>query len=141
MLFLVNDNNGAKGVEEHIDYKGGRKSCCTSYVLAAFGIDASTYHYSAKLAQRIAILRRNGYSVRSRMSKVGWGKTVGKVRRAILAMSDPPGTRYMLRVFYNNTGHAILLNASGETIVDTAPREKDKRQVLAIHAVFPKNAY
>lgn len=141
-----------QGVPEHIYYKKGSKTVCTSAVLAAFGIDACSYHYSGQLKQRLAILRKNGWAARSRNSHITRGyrklkmkrgdKSVGAVRRIIAhlnddspetnAWGDPIGTRYMIRV----EGHALLLDYDGQTIVDTDPRVRDRRKVLDIRAVF-----
>lgn len=142
--------NPAEVVKAHIYYAPRRtaagkmqsqaKTVCTSHVLAAFGICSSTYHYSGQFAQRAAILRRNGYAVRSRMSRLGKRKTVGAARSIIPFMGDPPGSRYELVLVYGDSRHAILLDQQGKTIVDTDPREADRRRVVAIHAIYPKSA-
>jgi hypothetical protein len=143
----------ARGVPEHLNFKGGRKTVCTSHVLAAFGIDACTYHYSGFLSQRLAILRKNGWAARSRNSHLkrvnkrlrfpAGTKSVGQARKIIAQINrdapdinkwgDPIGTRYMIRV----EKHALLLDYDGRTIVDTDPRVRDRRKVLDIRAVFP----
>ncbi len=131
----VRQPTAARGVEDHRWFKSGEgKTVCTSAVLAAFGIDACSYNYSGRLTQRQAILRKFGWAVRSRKSKLPKGTSVGGVRRLIAAhkWGDPVGTRYMIRV----QGHALLLDWDGNTIVDTAPRKRDRRTILAIHAVF-----
>jgi hypothetical protein len=134
----------ARPVTEHIYFESGcgAKTVCTSHVLAAFGIDASTYHYSGQLEQRLAVLRRNGWAARSRFSQLRKGTTMGQVRVAIRRISptDPVGTRYMLRVVANGTGHALLLDGQGKTLVDTAPRELDRRRVTDLRAIFPLGA-
>jgi hypothetical protein len=129
----------ARGVAEHVWHaSGAAKTVCTSHVLAAFGIDASTYKYSGYAHQRAGVLRRNGYAVRSRMSKLGKRRTVGAARAAIRALAghDPVGTRYMVCVAVGDQRHCLLLAADGTTIVDTDPRDADRRRVTAVHAVF-----
>lgn len=144
-----------KGVPKHRYFKKGAKTVCTSAVLAAFGIDACTYHYSGQLKLRCNILRKNGWAARSRNShlrrvykfskkvKIPSGpKSVGQARKIIArinkdepetnAWGDPLGTRYMIRV----EKHALLLDYHGKTIVDTDPRLRDKRKVSDIRAVF-----
>jgi len=139
----------AKGLTEHRYFDPGAatrarraKTVCTSHVLAHFGIDPSTYHYSGTVEQRAAILRKNGYAVRSRNSRVKKCKTVGQVRRVIRSKGrqwdDPKGVVYMLRVRDGDGTHAMLLDARGKTIVDTAPRNRDRRPVLDIRAIFRK---
>ena len=126
----------ARGVSEHRWFQGGKqgKTVCTSAVLAAFGIDACEYHYSGYLDQRLNILRKFGWSARSRNSKLRKNESVGAARKLIAQhkWGDPPGTRYMIRV----KGHALLLDYDGNTIVDTDPRLRDRRKVLDIRAVF-----
>lgn len=126
------------GVDEHVYHKGGAKTICTSHVLAAFGIDACEYRYSGTSAQRVGVLRRNGFAVRSRLSRVGKGSSVGAARRAIRKLRDPAGTRYMLTLAYGGVVHAVLLDADGKTIVDTDPRDADRRKVYTLHAVYRK---
>jgi hypothetical protein len=150
---IERDLEAIKGVSKHKYFKSGAKTICTSAVLAYFGIDACSYHYSGQLAQRLAILRKNGWAARSRNSHLKRGyrklriaagvKSVGQARRIIARINkdtpetnkwgDPLGTRYMIRV----TGHALLLDYDGNTIVDTDPRVRDKRKVLDIRAIFP----
>lgn len=155
---------GSHGVQEHRYMKGGGKTVCTSYVLAAFGIPPHCYHYAGTVDQRAALLRKHGWAVRSRDSRVGLNKTakrgkkvtVSQVAKAIQAANadgkhgknawgDPittfsptiaRGTRYMLRVRSGNGTHAMLLDDWGTTIVDTAPRKVDRREVLKVQAVY-----
>ena len=129
----------ARGVSEHrwFPSRQGRdqgKTVCTSAVLAAFDIDACQYNYSGHLDQRLNVLRKFGWSARSRNSKLRKNESVGAARKLIAQhkWGDPPGTRYMIRV----QGHALLLDYDGNTIVDTAPRQRDRRKVLDIRAVF-----
>ena len=125
----------ARGVSEHRWFPGGQgKTVCTSAVLAAFGIDACQYHYSGYLEQRLSVLRKHGWAARSRNSKLRKNESVGAARKLIAQhkWGDPPGTRYMIRV----KGHALLLDYDGNTIVDTAPRVRDRRKVQDIRAVF-----
>jgi len=128
------------GVVDHIHFKGGSKTVCTSAVLAAFGIHPGSYHYSGQHQQRAQILRRKGWAVRSRASRVKGCSTIGQLRKRIQSKAgtwgDPKGTRYMVRVTYSGTNHAMLLDATGGTVVDTAPRKRDRRRILSVHAVF-----
>jgi len=128
------------GVDAHNYYgrseneRRGAKTICTSHVLAAFGIDSSQYHYSGKVTQRCSILRRHGFAARSRMSRLPKNCSVGAARTLMPFKGDPAGTRYMIRV----NGHALLLDHSGATIVDTSPRLRDRRKILDIRAIFPR---
>ena len=56
---------------EHIYYDGGTKTVCVSTVLSFFGIHPDEYHYTSSNKNITAyknILRRKGYSVRSKKS-------------------------------------------------------------------------
>ena len=130
------------GVKKHIWYDNGNgKTVCTSHVLAHFGIAPETYHYSAFIKQIANVLRRNGYAVRSRNSRIEKAKasTVGAVRKAIRKNNwgDPKGTRYLVYV----PGHVLLIDETGKTTVDTWPRKRDRRQVTQICAVFAKDEF
>lgn len=139
----TNNNDIARGVSKHIRYgrdaKGRRKTktVCTSHVLAYLGIDQSEYLYSGYVDQRVAILRKKGFSVRSRLSAVKravTSLTVNQVSEAVrLYSKDPPGTHYMVQVH----GHALLLDERGDVVVDTDPRVgSDRRNVKTIYAVY-----
>lgn len=124
------------GVSEHITHASGRrKTVCTSAVLAHFGIMADSYRYSQDRETVVGVLRRNGWAVRSRKSalKVGKGKrpSVGQVRASIRKLNAPASSRFYVSV----SGHAMLLDAQGRTIVDTAPRSRDRRPVLDVALV------
>ena len=119
--------------------KGGAKTVCTSHVLAWFGIDASSYHYSGTEAQRAGVLRKHGFAVRSRRSAL-FAPTMGKLRAAIRGHNgDPAGTVYMVWIHCGpRSTHLILVDSDGKTIVDTAQRKRDKRRIISVKAVFRK---
>ena len=127
----------ARGVSRHIWYQGGKqgKTVCTSHAMAYFGICASGYKYSAYMPQMTALLRKNGWSARSRKSKLRKGESVGAARKLIAqhTWGDPPGTSYLVGV----PSHVLVINYDGETVVDTDPRVRDRRKVSHIYAVFP----
>ena len=123
----------------HITHKSGKqKTICVTACLTALGVDVKDFHYTGSMndSKRENILRRKGYAVRSRMSKMGKNPTMGKVRKAILKLKDSQSTKYLVIVYGRGYSHAILLNRSGNTIIDTAPRLRDKRKVFSIKAIF-----
>jgi hypothetical protein len=121
------------GISNHIYYESGKaKTVCTSTVLGHLGISPGSYRYSGEEDQILAILRRHGYAVRSRMSRLEDSPSVGRSRTKIQRMRDPLGTMYLVIV----KGHALLLNQEGRTVVDTDPRLRDSREILSIYAVF-----
>jgi len=126
-------------LKEHIQHESGEwKTVCVTACLTALGVPVDSFHYTGKVLdnRREAILRRHGYAVRSRMSKLPKNPTIGKTRDAIKKMDDPKGTKYMVVVQGNGYCHAMLLDANGKTVVDTDPRKRDKRKVVSIKAVY-----
>ena len=106
--------------------------------LAALGVPFDAYHYTGGAYDNVreSILRRNGFAVRSRLSAIGGKISIGAARKKIKQLRDPVGTRYLVVVSGKRMSHAMLLDADGETIVDTAPRKRDKRRIISIKAVF-----
>ena len=119
-------------LKDHITHASGRqKSVCVTAVMTALGIDESKFQYTGTVGDKVKcrILNRNGYSCRSRLSKLG-GKykhmTVGKARKRLAALNED--CFYMISVIYGGAGHLILLDSKGNTVVDTDPRINDKRK-------------
>jgi len=113
---------------------GRKKTICTSAVLASFGIRHSEYHYSENAGTVKSVLRRKGYSVRSRKSalRVNTRKTtVGQLRKALRKVDGDEESRYYVGV----VGHAMVLNGAGATVVDTAPRKVDRRRIVHVSIV------
>lgn len=129
-------------LDNHITHQSGeRKTVCVTACLTALGVPVNGFHYtgSASDSRREAVLRKHGYAVRSRMSKLPANPTMGKVRTAIRTkMNDPEGTKYMVIQYGVGYCHCVLLDDQGNTIVDTDPRKRDKRRVYSIKAIFPK---
>jgi hypothetical protein len=113
------------------------KTVCVTACLTAIGIDLNAFH-STSTAKNIdayeGVIMRNGFALRSRKSSMPKGASVGACRKAIQKLDDPRGTLYLVRI----AAHVLLLDASGETVVDTAPRQRDRRAIMKIHAIFPK---
>jgi len=111
------------------------KTACTSHVLAALGICSSTYHYSGTEQQMMTIARRR-WSCRSVKSKLGKNPTVGGSRRKLAAAVREDASILAFVVIVD--GHALLLDTTGKTTVDTAPRVRDQRKIRSIYAVRSK---
>ena len=129
-------------MKDHRAHKSGEsKTVCVTACLTALGIDINGFNYtgSASDGRRQTILRRNGYAVRSRKSRLPKTATIGTTRKAIRKMNDPTGTKYLVIVWGKGYCHAMLLDEHGATLVDTAPRDRDRRKVHSIHAVWPKS--
>ena len=131
-MIIENELRPKGTVKGHITYESGRrKTVCASSVLAHFGIYPDTYKYAENINDINRILRDRGYSVRSRKSKIVTKKanTLGSIRKRIKDLNEPG--KFFVRV----PGHAMLLDGDGKTIVDTAPRKRDRRKVTHVYKI------
>jgi len=128
-------------LSDHITHASGRrKTVCTSSVIAHFGIPPSTYHYSGHMSDIKRILRRGGFSVRSRKSACKIPRriavrrflpSVAKIRPVLRKLNDAADARYLVLV----PRHVLLLDGNGKTIVDTDRRKVDRRKVQGVWVV------
>ena len=112
-----------------------QKTPCASATLAYFGVTGATWNDRTQKNVWDNTLRRAGYSVRSRMSKLSAKeKSVAGARNKLAAVAaDEPSIRaFVVRV----EGHVLVLNRDGETVVDTDPRKADRRKVKGVFAVM-----
>lgn len=82
---------------------------------------------------------RKLWSMRSVASVVGatkGDKSVGAVRADLVKHAAKHGdvSSYVVRV----EGHVLLIGRDGKTMVDTAPRKRDRRKVLDVYGVYVK---
>ena len=79
---------------------------------------------------------RSLWSMRSVKSyvKATPDSTVGSLRKAMndYAAKEQHLIAYVIRV----EGHVLMIDRNGKTLVDTAPRKRDKRKVLDITGVY-----
>ena len=135
--YRTNDGKVIKILSDHHKtMKGGMKGVCASAVLAYFGVPPTAYSYTSSKTNVNAyenVLRRFGYSVRSRKSAFKGATTVSQVSKMIKSYKDyTDDVCYMIHVH----GHVLLLNSEGKTVVDTDPRKRDRRKVISVKAVF-----
>jgi hypothetical protein len=109
---------------------------CAGAILEYFGCMGVTYNTRTQKNVWENTLRRNGYSVRSRMSKIGKGKRAGGIRKKLaeIANNEPNILAFVVRV----KQHVLLVDRQGNTIVDTDPRQRDRRPVLGLVAIMRK---
>ena len=107
---------------------------CATATLDYFGVSGVTWNERTNKNVWADTLRRNGFAVRSRLSKVGKNKTVGAIRKKLASLDEPQVKGFVVRV----DGHVLVLDRGGNTIVDTAPRLRDKRKVLGVWAVWDR---
>jgi hypothetical protein len=129
-------------VNERLFDNGRARYVCAGTVLQALGIDPEHYHYTWNGRENVwvRVLRRHGFAVRSRTSRIKAGRTtVGQARKVIRKLIntafDPPNTVYAVVI----PGHVLLLGNDGQTLVDTAPRKRDRRQVVRLYAIWRKS--
>jgi len=82
---------------------------------------------------------RKLWSMRSVASAVGattGDLTVGAIRADLMkhAKKNPDVAAYVVRV----DEHVLLIGKDGKTMVDTAPRKRDRRKVLDVYGVYIK---
>ena len=129
---------------DHITHQSGqRKTVCVTAVLTSLGVPVNSFHYTGHCEdrRRNAILNRNGFACRSRLSRIGKNISMGKARAKVAKLNDGPDVKYMVCLRYGGKAHLILLDHLGQTIVDTDPRKRDSRKVVTIHAIWKKKKY
>ena len=110
------------------------QNVCGQAVCRALGVaDAVRYIHTMDDILRAA---RLAWSARSRMSKLGKRRSVGAARALCAKVAREEGARAFIASI---KGHVLLLDHNGETLIDTAPRSRDRRQLDGLWAIFPKS--
>ena len=123
-------------MKDHIIHTSGKmKSVCVTACLTALGVPFDGFSVTGTLSKTnyLSILNRFGISARSRKSRMPKNPTIGACRKAISKLAEQ--AVYFVVVNGNGYCHAMLLDSNGNTLVDTAPRKRDKRKVHSIHAI------
>jgi hypothetical protein len=127
-----------KVLQQHIfRASGSAKTICVSSVLFALGIEPNKYHSTStpkNINNYESIIRRHGFALRSRKSQIKPYSTVGSIRAKIKKFDDPGNAVYLIRL----KDHVLLLNKNGDTIADTDKKQRDKRRIIKIHAIWQK---
>jgi hypothetical protein len=116
---------------------GSAKTVCATTVLCALGISIEKFHSTStkkNIDNYESVIRRHGFALRSRKSKIKSTSSVGSIRTKLNQFGDPQNTVYLVRL----KNHVLLLDSNGKTIVDTDPRVKDKRKICKLHAIWKK---
>lgn len=115
---------------------GNEKTVCATAVLTALGVPAERFRHTwnGRRNTWVDVLRRNGFAVRSRRSRLPRRCTVGQARAKLAALA--PGERVTYAVVV--PGHVLLLANDGRTLIDTDPRKRDRRPIRKVYAIFPK---
>lgn len=105
------------------------QNVCAQRVAQALGVaDQVRYLHTIEDMKR-AVQKR--YSMRSVATAVK-SKTVGGARK------NMPKVKGALYFVVHVPGHVLLLDHNGKTIVDTAPRKRDRRQMYGVYGVYRK---
>ena len=115
-----------KTLNNHINHNGGAKTVCVTTCLNFFNIPFDGYYYtSSKTNNRHFknVLRRFGYSVRSRKSefKIKKYPTMTAVRRQLKKSNYTDQDFFIVHGLNSRAAHLMVLNGNGEMIIDTAP--------------------
>jgi hypothetical protein len=114
-------------ISKHVRHDKGSKTVCVSTCLSFFGvpIDGYTYTSSKKNVRAYKnVLRRFGYSVRSRKSEFKAMRQISmtKLRANMKKSSYTDKDLFIVCGCQSKTAHLMVLNGNGETIIDTAPK-------------------
>ena len=132
------DGKSIQILADHVRTGGGNfNGVCVSACLSYLGIKPNQYKFTwSKRTGNNAvhgIMRRFGYAVRSRKTAFKKATTVSALKKAIKGYTDlSEGVYYYVHV----PGHVLLLDSNGNVLVDTDPRQRDRRRVLGVKAVF-----
>lgn len=111
------------------------KNWCALYVCKVLQVDENIRYLHTM--EDIIRAARTKYTVRSRFSKLGKkNRTVGGARAKLIeiAQQEPECLAFIVGV----KGHVLLISHKGNTIIDTDPRIRDKRQITELYIVRTK---
>lgn len=114
------DSNNPRNPDQNI---------CGQRVCAILGVSQNVRYIHTQNDITRAI--RTRFSVRS-VKSAAKAATVGAARANVSKID-----RAVCFVCFVK-GHVLLLDHNGKTIVDTAPRKRDRRKILAIYGVYNK---
>ena len=112
-------------INKHINHQKGTKTVCVTTCLNFFGIPFDAYHYTSSdrnINAHRNVLRRFGYSVRSRKSEFKALKpiTMTQLRRNMKKSKYTASDLFIVSGYQMKKAHLMVLNGEGETIIDTA---------------------
>ena len=108
------------------------QNVCALRVAEALGVASNVrYLHVRKDCVRAA---RTAYTVRSRFSQVK-GLSVGGCRAKLQKITEREGLNPVGYLVFID-GHAMLLDKAGQTVVDTDPRQRDRRKVRELFVVY-----
>jgi hypothetical protein len=98
----------------------GDSTICASACLAALGVTCDRYRYAQRCEDIVAILRRQGFTVRDCRKEL----PMVSADRLVIPITKLPfkSARYLLRV----AGHVLLVASDGTTLADTCPSLRNR---------------
>ena len=122
--------------EDSNNKANNNKNICALAVAKILGVDGATryLHTWDDLSKAIRFM----WSFRSVQSaiKLQRGDTVGSIRKRVAQHFQENADRGIFMYVVRVDGHVIVLGNNGKTWIDTAPKKRDKRQVLEIYGVY-----
>jgi hypothetical protein len=133
----MNQTGQNRTLRNHINHDGGVKTVCVSTCLNFFGVKDTQYRYTSSNGNRtnfVDVLRRFGYSVRSKKSEFKATKypTMTQLRKEMRKSSYTSSDYFIVSGFQKTSAHLMVLNGNGETVIDTAPKKKWKIRMVSI---------
>ena len=124
-------------INDHIDHTKGSKKVCVSTCLNFFGIPMDGYSYTSShknINAYMNVLRRFGYSVRSRKSEFKALKfpTMTQLKSNMRKSKYGVNDYFVVSGFQAKVAHLMVLNGNGDTIIDTAPKSKWRIRTVSI---------
>ncbi len=108
----------------------GNKNICALRVAQALGVHEETRYLHT--VNDLVYAARKRFTVRSRGANIK-GKTVGASRAKLIDLATKHNTiGFIVRV----AGHVLLIDNEGRTIVDSDPRQRDKRKITHCYMVY-----
>ncbi|HEY5657003.1 MAG TPA: hypothetical protein VIY27_04365 [Myxococcota bacterium] len=108
------------------------RNLCALAVCEAFGTATST-RYLHTMGDIVRCIRTR-YTVRSRRSSVR-GRTVGAIRGQLARVAaDAPGR--VVGFVVGVPGHVLVMASDGRTLIDTSPKQRDRRRVTHLYVVY-----
>lgn len=135
---LTSRTNHYRKLEDHIKHTKGTKTVCVSTCLAYFDICPTTYNYTSSNKNRhtyLNVLRRNGYSVRSRKSEFKvkpFRSSMTALINEIKASKYSASDHFIVCGVQTKKAHLMVVNGNGLVVIDTAPKRRWKVESVYI---------
>ena len=122
---------------DHVNHNKGTKTVCVTTCLNFFNIPMDGYTYTSSnknVHAYINVLRKFGYSVRSRKSEFKASKfpTMTELKKNMRKSNYTENDFFVVSGFQAKMAHLMVLDGNGKTIIDTAPKSKWRIRTVSI---------